>query len=409
MKKQIILRCSLTSNPFYLFFVWLFLLLFAINPLVRSQSGANDLFKRNYIKTTMLKVTDWQLKNPKHLPTDWTNGAFYAGVVAAYETTKSKAILDSLVALGDRTSWKPGPRYDHADDIAISQTYIDVYRLKKDRTMIQATIDTVQKLRTVPGREVKQHGITWWWCDALFMAPPTLIKLGVTLKDPSYFTFNDSLFRQTYNLLYNKNEHLFARDASYLINEKGEGKREKNGKLVFWSRGNGWVMGGLVRLLEELPANYPQTGRSSGGWTAYPPLSALGSASPGSKTSRQFYLTIYREMAEKIKSLQQDDGLWRASLLDPASYPGGEGSGSGFYCYALAWGINKGILNKQQYLPVVRKAWEGLNTLVSPEGRVGWVQPIGADPQKNFSAESWEVYGAGAFLLAGSEVIKIKW
>jgi len=256
---------------------------------------------------------------------------------------------------------------------------------------------------------LKKIVFRWWWCYALFMAPPTLIKLGVTLKDPSYFTFNDSLFRQTYNLLYNKNEHLFARDASYLINEKGEGKREKNGKLVFWSRGNGWVMGGLVRLLEELPANYPQTGRSSGGWTAYPPLSALGSASPGSKTSRQFYLTIYREMAEKIKSLQQDDGLWRASLLDPASYPGGEGSGSGFYCYALAWGINKGILNKQQYLPVVRKAWEGLNTLVSPEGRVGWVQPIGADPQKNFSAESWEVYGAGAFLLAGSEVIKIKW
>jgi rhamnogalacturonyl hydrolase YesR len=114
-------------------------------------------------------------------------------------------------------------------------------------------------------------------------------------------------------------------------------------------------------------------------------------------------------MSDKILSLQQADGLWRASLLDPASYPGGEGSGSGFYCYALAWGINKGILEKQKYQPAVRKAWIGLNTLITPEGKVGWVQPIGADPQKNFSAESWEVYGAGAFLLAGSEVIKLKW
>jgi rhamnogalacturonyl hydrolase YesR len=247
--------------------------------------------------------------------------------------------------------------------------------------MIQATIDTVQKMRTVSGREVQQHGITWWWCDALFMAPPVLAKLGVTLKDPSYFALNDSLFRQTYDLLYNRREHLFARDASYLVNAQGEGKREKNGQLVFWSRGNGWVMGGLVRLLEEMPGNHP---------------------------SRQFYLNIFREMSEKIRSLQQDDGLWRASLLDPASYPGGEGSGSGFYCYALAWGINKGILSKQKYLPAVQKAWVGLNTLVSSEGRVGWVQPIGADPQKNFSAESWEVYGAGAFLLAGSQVIKMK-
>jgi rhamnogalacturonyl hydrolase YesR len=379
MKKQVT-HSSLSSNNFYSCFVCLFLLLL-INSKVLSQSQGNDVFKRDYIKKTMLRVTDWQLKNPKHLPTDWTNGAFYAGVVAAYKTTKSKTIRDSLFALGQRTGWKPGARYDHADDIAISQTYIDMYRQKKDRAMIQATIDTVQKVRSVPGREVRVHGITWWWCDALFMAPPTLIKLGVTLKDPSYFAFNDSLFRQTYDLLYNKDEHLFARDASYLVNQQGEGKREKNGKLVFWSRGNGWVMGGLVRLLDELPKNYQ---------------------------NREYYVTIYREMAEKIASLQQADGLWRASLLDPASYPGGEGSGSGFFCYALGWGINNGILNKEKYLPVVQKAWEGLNTLVSPEGRVGWVQPIGADPQKNFSSESWEVYGAGAFLLAGSEVIKMK-
>jgi rhamnogalacturonyl hydrolase YesR len=247
--------------------------------------------------------------------------------------------------------------------------------------MIQPTVDTVQKLRTVTGTEVQRHGITWWWCDALFMGPPTLAKLGVTLKDPSYFVLNDSFFRQTYDLLYNKEEHLFARDASYLVNQQGEGKREKNGKLIFWSRGNGWVMGGLVRLLAELPKDY---------------------------TTREYYLGLYRDMAAKVITLQQPDGLWRASLLDPESYPGGEGSGSGFYCYALAWGINNGVLDKATYLPAVQKAWTALNTLVSAEGRVGWVQPIGADPQKNFNPESWEVYGAGAFLLAGSEVIKLK-
>ncbi|MEO6547110.1 MAG: glycoside hydrolase family 88 protein [Ferruginibacter sp.] len=347
---------------------------------VKAQN-VQDVFQPVYIKTAMLKVTEWQLNNPKHNPTDWTNGAFYAGVVAAYKTTKSKLILDSLMALGQRTQWAPGARYDHADDIAICQTYIDLYRIKKERSMILPVIDTVQKLLTVPGREVQQHSITWWWCDALFMAPPTLAKLGVIEKDPRYFALNDSLFKQTTDLLYNKNEHLYFRDASYLINAQGEGKREKNGKMVFWSRGNGWVMGGLVRLLEELPKTYK---------------------------NREYYLTIYKQMAEKIITLQQPDGLWRASLLDPESYPGGEGSGSGFYCYALAWGINNGILNKDKYLLAVQRAWKGLNTLVSPEGRVGWVQPIGADPQKNFSSESWEVYGAGAYLLAGSEVIKMK-
>ena len=113
-------------------------------------------------------------------------------------------------------------------------------------------------------------------------------------------------------------------------------------------------------------------------------------------------------MAARILALQQGDGLWRASLLDPESYPGGEVSGSGFYCYALAWGINNGLLDRQTYQPAVQKAWRALTQCVDNNGRVGWVQPIGADPRKNFNAESWEVYGTGAFLLAGSEVIKLK-
>ena len=339
------------------------------------------VFSPDYIKTALLKATKWQLQHPKHSPTDWTNGAFYAGVFAAYETTKSPEILDSLMAMGERNHWKPGARFDHADDIAICQTYINLYRLKQDRRMIQATIDTVQKMRTVSGLEVARHGLTWWWCDALFMAPPVLAQLSTTLKNPAYNSLSDSLFRQCYDHLYNKQEHLFARDATYLVDANGAGKREANGQKVFWSRGNGWVMGGLVRVLEELPTKHP---------------------------SRPFYLTLYREMSERLLGLQQPDGLWRASLLDPAAYPGGEASGSGFDCYALAWGINQGILPKKTYQPAVEKAWIALTKLVSPEGRVGWVQPIGADPRRNFSEESWEVYGTGAFLLAGSQVIKLK-
>ena len=123
---------------------------------------------------------------------------------------------------------------------------------------------------------------------------------------------------------------------------------------------------------------------------------------------RSFYESLFKEMASRVIELQQKDGLWRASLLDPESYPGGEVSGSGFFCYALAWGINNGLLDEELYRPFVERTWKALNQCVSPEGRVGWVQPIGADPRKNFSEDSWEVYGTGAFLLAGSEIIKMK-
>ncbi len=361
----------------YFYVLALFLFTFSTNLFAQND----ELFKSKNIKAKMLKVAEWQLKNPKHALYDWTNGAFYAGVFAAYETTKSKEIWAALMEMGEKNNWQIGKRFDHADDIVISQTYIDMYRLKKDPKMIQPTIEAIRKIQTETGNEVKKHGIIWWWCDALFMAPPTLAKLGRTLKDKTYFELNDKFFAETYERLYNREEHLYARDASYLINEKGEGKREANGKKIFWSRGNGWVAGGLVRLLKELPKDYSKRG---------------------------FYEKNYREMMERIVSLQQSDGLWRSSLLDPDSYPGGEASGSGFYCYALAWGINQKILDKNKYLPAVKKAWIGVNTLLTKEGKVGWTQPIGADPRKNFDAESWEVYGAGAYLLAGSEVIKLK-
>ena len=340
-----------------------------------------DIFKRTTIEARMLKVAKWQLANPKHEPFDWTNGAFYAGVFAAYETTKSKEIWDAMVAMGEKNNWGPGRRFDHADDIVINQTYLDMYRITKDKKMLQPTIDVIARIKSEPSREVEKNGIIWWWCDALFMAPPTLAKLAAITGDKSYLELNDKYFRETYDRLYDKQERLYARDASYLINDKGEGKREANGQKVFWSRGNGWVGGGLVRLLKELPKNHP---------------------------SREFYLKQYRDMMDRVAGLQQSDGLWRSSLLDPASYPGGESSGTGFYTYAMAWGINNKILDKKKFLPIVKRAWTGLNTLVHEDGMVGWTQPIGADPRRNFNADSWEVYGAGAYLLAGSEVVKLK-
>jgi unsaturated rhamnogalacturonyl hydrolase len=346
-----------------------------------GMAQAADVFKRKNIEARMLSVAKWQLANPKHKLYDWTNGAFYAGVFAAWETTKSPELMTAMLEMGEANEWKPGPRFDHADDIVINQTYLDLYRIKKDKKMLQPTIDVVERLKKEAGNEVAKHGITWWWCDALFMAPPTLAKLSNITGDRSYLELNDRFFKETYDLLYNREENLYARDAGYLINDKGEGKREANGKKVFWSRGNGWVIGGLVRLLKELPKGHPK---------------------------REFYLAQYRAMARRLASLQQSDGLWRSSLLDPDAYPGGEASGSGFDIYAMAWGVNNKILPRDKFLPVIKIGWTALNTLVHPDGKVGWTQPIGADPRRNFNAGSWEVYGAGAFLLAGSEVVKLK-
>ncbi len=357
-------------------------MLLLVSMAIAGNKNEKKLFADKQIKKTMLKALNWQLKHPKHQLYDWTNGAFYAGVFAAYETTGSPKVWDALIEMGEANEWKPGPRLKHADDHVICQTYIDMYRLTRDKKMIGPFAETMVKFKETPFQAEGIQKITWWWCDALFMAPAAYVKLGVTLKEDDYLEMTDKLWKECYDLLWDEDNHLYARDLSYVWTaDNQDPKKEANGEKIFWSRGNAWVIGGLVRILKELPQDYP---------------------------NRDFYIQNYKEMAARIVELQQEDGLWRASLLDPDSYPGGEASGSGFYTYALAWGINNGILDSETYLPVVKKAWIGLNGLIQKDDRVGWCQPIGADPRKNFSNESWEVFGTGAFLLAGSEVIKLK-
>jgi rhamnogalacturonyl hydrolase YesR len=347
-----------------------------------TDKPADKEFQQEYIHSLIIKITDWQLRHPKHSLCDWTNGAFYAGVFAAWETTKSDDIYNALSDMGTQTNWQPCNTADYAraNDLAICQTYVDLYRIDKRQEMIRPFIDTLDVFME---RAYQPNGIwvmKWWWCDALFMEPPAIVKLGITLNNKAYLEYNDKLFKDCYDLLYDKEEHLFARDLEYVIKGDGKDKFEKNGKKIFWGRGNGWVLAGLARMLKELPADYPE---------------------------RLFYERLFQEMSAKLISIQQSDGLWRCSLLDPDSYPGGEVSSSGFFCYGLAWGINNGLLDKAVFLPAIEKAWIGLISCVDDEGRVGWVQPIGDNPMKNFSKDSWEVYGTGAFLLAAGEVIKI--
>lgn len=213
----------------------------------------------------------------------------------------------------------------------------------------------------------------WSWCDALFMAPPVYAKLYGQTLDRKYLDFMNREYKATYDLLFDKEENLFYRDTRYI------GKQEANGKKVFWGRGNGWVLGGLAEILKALPADEP---------------------------SRKFYQELFVTLATRVAELQSADGYWHASLLDPASYPSPETSATGFIVYALAYGVNQHLLDKDAFLPVLEKGWKALTDAVEKNGKLGYVQPIGADPRK-VTRDMTEVYGVGAFLMAGCELYQM--
>lgn len=327
--------------------------------------------KRKDIAKAMRKVGDWELKRTQpYFDQDWTFAALYAGFMAASKSLPESEYEKAMLATGEKFQWKLGLRLAHADDQAIGQTYLELYATHRDPRMIASLRNQFDQLMKTPDDPAKP---VWWWCDALFMAPPVWARLSQATGEKSYLNYMDHEWWITSKLLYDPQEHLYSRDATFLD------KHEANGKKIFWSRGNGWVMAGLARVLEAMPEDYP---------------------------TRAKYVEQFRQMAEKVASLQGNDGLWRPGLLDAGCYPLPEVSGSGFFIYALAWGIHHGILERTTYFPVVQKGWAGLLTKIYKDGRLGCIQPIGAAPG-DFKPTSSYVYGVGAFLLAGSELHSI--
>ena len=73
-------------------------------------------------------------------------------------------------------------------------------------------------------------------------------------------------------------------------------------------------------------------------------------------------------MAKKLISIQTEKGHWAMSLLKADVFQTPETSGSSFFTYGLAWGLNNGILDEKEYLKPVIKAWQFLSSHVSDEG-----------------------------------------
>ena len=333
------------------------------------------------------KVADWQIKefsNNKYAvkePKGWIAGALYMGMFDWAELSGDNQYFDWLKKVFNRQHWQVADRMYHADDVCVSQTYIDMYtKYKEDKMLLPTTarIDWVINNPSNGGLDIDYSKPLsyerWSWCDALFMAPAVYTRLYTLTGNKKYMIFADAEFKATYNHLYDKDDKLFFRDSRYF------GQQEANGKKVFWGRGNGWVIGGLAEILKTLPAED----------TEY----------------RPFYLQLFKELSESLANLQNKDGFWHASLLDPDSYPSPETSATGFIVYGLAYGINQGYLPADKYLPVVKKGWEALTRAVETDGKLGWVQPVGADPKK-VTRDMTELYGTGAFLMAASEIYKL--
>jgi rhamnogalacturonyl hydrolase YesR len=346
-----------------------------------------DTFDEHGKYRAIAKGQKWQNNKNKH-DLVWENGALYAGMMEWVLVSGDPKYTEWLTMIGKRNGWKQHRRPYHADDHTVGQFYLKLYERIGDKSMLEpfqehfdwilanpktGSLEWTTKEEKKKGKHTDCHA-RWGWCDALFMAPPVWARLARITGDRKYLDFMDQEYHTTYDLLWDKEDQLFWRDSSYFE------KREANGRKLYWARGNGWVFGGLALMIPDLPEDWK---------------------------GRGFYINLFKQMAVSLKNCQREDGTWSMGLLGGTEgYPIKETSGTAFFTFGLAWGINNGVLDHATYAPTVFSAWNALTECVTEEGMLGYVQPVGAAPGDSF-ADKTEVYGVGAFLAAGSEVYKL--
>jgi len=366
---------------------------------------AREMNREEILKEGETMAFGWlEHLNHRYQGRSWVDGVFWVGFTDMAATSDDPRWMEALQKLGNqkvkhwRVDYGPWALFHHdkengakephhADDMVIGEAFLYVYEKTKDPAVLEDIRRRVDEASThILGKEAAdkaakakeldwQEGLTWYWCDALFMAPPLHARLSAVTGEPKYREAMHTEWQRASDLLYDPQEHLYFRDKNFIT------RTSRNGHKVFWSRGNGWVIAAFARTIPYLPKDDPK---------------------------RDWYVNQFREISARMASLQQPDGTWSPSLLDFEEFPYSEMSCTALTCFGMAWGINSGLLDDKTYRPVVEKAWAAM--LASREGNehrfMGYVQQVGASPARvNAGTFTW--YGNGAFLMAAVQLAQM--
>lgn len=314
----------------------------------------------------------------------WTRGVYYEGLMALYKLKPDTQYLNYALRWAEFHKWnlRDGNTYSrNADNQCAGQTYMDLYLLDpipEKIKYIKASVDSMLNTSKIDD---------WSWIDALQMGMPVFAQLYSIFKDERYLSRMHEMYlfsklKHGGKGLYNPKDKLWWRDKDFVYPYK-----EPNGEDCYWSRGNGWVVSALIRTMDLIPKN-----------TSY----------------YREYLKTYKQMMKALVPIQREDGFWNVSLHDPTNFGGKETSGTALFVYGMAWGINNGYLSEKKYKPIITKAWNAIVAeAVHPNGFLGYLQGTGKEPKDGqpvtyTSVPDFEDYGLGCFLLAGSELYKLK-
>ncbi len=337
---------------------------------------ANEYFMKKWPDPSVTVIT-----NKERTSNLWTRGVYYEGLMSLYAIENNPEYLQYALDWAEGNNWslRFGKESRHADPMCAGQTYLDLY-------LMDPRPERIADLKFAVDRMVNSElSDDWTWIDALQMAMPVFARFAVLEDNSIYSERMFDLYLHSKNIegggLYNIEEHLWWRDKDFVPPYKTPG-----GLNCYWSRGNGWVILALARVMDILPESDPHYSE---------------------------YKKTYLEMMYALLPLQRKDGFWNVSLTDPTHFGGPELSGTALFVYGMAWGLNKGWLNKKEFKKPMNKGWAAMAKCVHSNGMLGFVQGTGKEPKDGQPLSydkkpDFEDYGLGCFLLAGTELWKYR-
>lgn len=343
---------------------------------INAARSVNDYFMTKYADPTL--PTNVKKIRPSSL---WTRAVYYEGLMALYEIDNNPKYIDYTDTWANFHKWTPrnGITTRDADDQCCEQIYLDRFTATGDSAKFYPTRENL-----IGQMSETQIGY-WTWIDAIQMAMPAYAQMYKITGNRAYIDHAMKMYRWSRNEcgggLFNVKDGLWWRDADYVPPYK-----EQDGKDCYWSRGNGWVLAALVRVMNQL--------------------------SPKDKAYKELKKDFLM-MCKGLSTCQREDGFWNVSLVSPTTYSGKETTGTSLFLYGISWGLQKGYLKQSVYRPIADKAWNAmLKDAIHNDGFLGYVQGTGKDPAAGQpvtfdKVPDFEDFGVGCFLLGASEYYKL--
>ena len=310
---------------------------------------------------------------------NWIGGTFYLSVGQLARTSKNPDYTKFMLDLANRYNFALRGTTPHdlinADEQCVGALYEELYARKRLPGMIMPLRQRLDYTLPYLTQTPAPPKLTWWWCDSLFMAPEVMTRMSALTGDPKYINAMNTQWWRLYDLLYDKTEHLYFRDERFLT------RISKNGKNLLGPRQQLGSSPASRASSTPCPPTTPRATSSSPSSRKWPP------ASPPSSSPTASGPTLPSSTPTTSKAPNPP-----APVSTPTPSPGASTTTS-----STAPTFERAV---------VQKGWAALNTAILPNGLIGYVQKTGDQPVPSLTTDTG-LYGTGAFLLAGLQVMNL--